>query len=438
MECLRTRVRFPPPPPFFYKGELIDKIMSRFIKIFATIAISLILVSTQGFPLKGAPAAAKTIPVIKVTVEDSSQASVVRISGSSNLAYNLKKSSDSLIITFRALNGLKLEKSPFTSQIIKSIDLAKSPEAYLLIIKTGSPDFSFTSSARKNPFELTLNFKLKNMGTARESQPAETVAKTSPSRNNESSSGASSPPAERVSQEVISGRPRPKGVKTIVIDPGHGGIEAGAKGNYGTLEKDVTLAVAKKLKERIEGELKYRVVMTRDSDVVVALDRRAAVANNNKADVFISIHANGSRRTNARGSETYFLSLNATDEEARRLAYFENNSGELENRLGEQDFDDLKLILWDMAQSIYIKQSSQLAEFVQNQLNQFLSTQNRGIKQAPFKVLAGVACPAILVEIAFITNPEEEKKLQSEDFQTQVAEAIYRGLSGYFDLYEKP
>ena len=223
-----------------------------------------------------------------------------------------------------------------------------------------------------------------------------------------------------------------------MIDPGHGGIETGAKGNYGTLEKDVTLAVAKKLKERIEGELKYRVVMTRDSDVVVALDRRAAVANNNKADVFISIHANGSRRTNARGSETYFLSLNATDEEARRLAYFENNSGELENRLGEQDFDDLKLILWDMAQSAYIKQSSQLAEFVQNQLNQFLNTQNRGIKQAPFKVLTGVACPAILVEIAFITNPEEEKKLQSEDFQTQVAEAIYRGLSGCFDLYEKP
>jgi len=438
VECLRTRVRFPPPPPFFYKVELIDKIMSRFIKIFATIAISLILVSAQGFPLKGAQAAAKTIPVIKVTVEDSSQASVVRISGSSNLAYNLKKSSDSLIITFRALSGLKLEKSPFTSQIIKSIDLAKSPEAYLLIIKTGSPDFSFTTSARKNPFELTLNIKLKNVAAAREGQPAETVAKTSPSRNGESSSGASSPPADRVSQEVISGHPRQKDVKTIVIDPGHGGIETGAKGNYGTLEKDVTLAVAKKLKERIEGELKYRVVMTRDSDVVVALDRRAAVANNNKADVFISIHANGSRRTNARGSETYFLSLNATDEEARRLAYFENNSGELENRLGEQDFDDLKLILWDMAQSIYIKQSSQLAEFVQNQLNQFLSTQNRGIKQAPFKVLAGVACPAILVEIAFITNPEEEKKLQSEDFQTQVAEAIYRGLSGYFDLYEKP
>ncbi|MBP8601716.1 MAG: N-acetylmuramoyl-L-alanine amidase [Candidatus Saccharicenans sp.] len=227
-------------------------------------------------------------------------------------------------------------------------------------------------------------------------------------------------------------------MKTIVIDPGHGGIEIGAKGNYGTLEKDVTLAVAKKLKERIEGELKYRVVMTRDSDVVVALDRRAAVANNNKADLFISIHANGSRRNNARGSETYFLSLNATDEESRRLAYFENNSGELENRLGEQDFDDLKLILWDMAQSAYLKQSSQLAEFVQGQLNQLLNTQNRGIKQAPFKVLTGVACPAILVEVAFITNPDEEKKLRSEEFQSQVAEALFGGLNEYFRLYEKP
>jgi len=412
--------------------------MSRFIKILAAITVSLILVSAQGSLLKGASAGAKAIPVIKVKVEDSSQASLVRISGSSNLAYNLKKSSDSLIVVFRAPGGLRLEKTAFTSKVIKSIDLAKSPEAYLLVIKTGSPDFSFTSSARKDPFELTLNVKLKNEAVAKERKESETAAKAPLSRNNDSSPRAVSPPAERAGQEVISSHSHQKDVMTIVIDPGHGGIEIGAKGNYGTLEKDVTLAVARKLKQRIEGEFKYRVVMTRDSDVVVALDRRAAVANNNKADVFISIHANGSRRNNARGSETYFLSLNATDEEARRLAYFENNSGELENRLGEQDFDDLKLILWDMAQSAYIKQSSQLAEFVQNQLNQFLNTQNRGIKQAPFKVLTGVACPAILVEVAFITNPEEEKKLQSEEFQAQVAEAIYRGLSAYFDLYEKP
>jgi N-acetylmuramoyl-L-alanine amidase len=414
--------------------------MPRYIKIFLTLILvaSLSLASGPGSLQAESPAGAKTTPVIKVTVEDSLEVTRVKISGSSNLVYNLKKSSDSLIVTFRALAGLKLEKTPFTSQVVKSVDLAKSPEAYLLIIKAVSPDFSFSHSARKSPFELIINLKLKNKVAVKETRPAEAATKTPPAKDNEISPPAANQPAEGVRLEPAAGNSTKKDFKTIVIDPGHGGIETGAKGNYGTLEKDVTLAVAKKLKERIERDLKYRVVLTRETDVVVGLERRAAVANNNKADLFISLHANGSKRAKARGSETYFLSLNATDEESRRLAYFENNSGELENRLGEQDFDDLKLILWDMAQSAYLKQSSQLADFVQNQLNQLLSTQNRGIKQAPFKVLTGVACPAILVEIAFITNPEEEKKLQSEEFQAQVVEAVYQGLSQYFQLYEKP
>ncbi|MDD8020572.1 MAG: N-acetylmuramoyl-L-alanine amidase [Acidobacteriota bacterium] len=412
--------------------------MPKFIKIFLAVAASLILFSGQVVLCLETGARTKEVPVIKVSVEDSSDLAMVKISGTDNLVYSLKKSSNSLIITFRALLGLKLEKIPFSSELIKSIDLAKSPEAYLLIIKTTSSDFSFTHSARKSPFEITINIKLNNETAVGETKPVEMAGSSLPIKQDGTEQPEMVQAAGQTSKDLAPGHPAQKGIRTIVIDPGHGGIESGAKGNYGSLEKDITLSVAKKLRDKIEGELKYRVVMTRDSDVVVALDRRAAVANNNKADLFISIHANGSRRTKARGSETYFLSLNATDEESRRLAYFENNSGELENRLGEQDFDELKLILWDMAQSAYLKQSSQLADLVQSQLNQLLNTQNRGIKQAPFKVLTGVASPAILVEIAFITNPEEEKKLQSEEFQTQVAEAIYRGLNEYFHLYEVP
>jgi N-acetylmuramoyl-L-alanine amidase len=93
------------------------------------------------------------------------------------------------------------------------------------------------------------------------------------------------------------------------------------------------------------------------------------------------------------------------------------------------------MILWDMAQTAYIRQSSQLAEMIQAELNSLLGTRNRGIKQAPFKVLTGVACPAVLIEAAFISNPEEEKKLASERFQMSVAEAIYRGLAKYLQLY---
>lgn len=217
-------------------------------------------------------------------------------------------------------------------------------------------------------------------------------------------------------------------LRTVVIDPGHGGLETGAKGRFGNLEKDITLAVSLKLKALIEKDMGFEVVLTRDRDVDVSIENRAAVANNHKAGLFISVHANGSVQRKAAGSETFFLSLNATDEDTRRLAYLENNSNELQSRIDPSSTDDLMMILWDMAQNAYIKQSSRLAELVQGELDAMLGTRNRGIKQAPFKVLTGVACPAILVETAFISNPDEEQKLASDEFQTKIAEAIYRGL----------
>ena len=222
----------------------------------------------------------------------------------------------------------------------------------------------------------------------------------------------------------------------MVIDPGHGGMETGAKGKFGNLEKDITLAISLKLKALVERNMGFEVVLTHDKDVDVSVENRSAIANNRKAGLFISIHANGAVQKKAAGSETFFLSLNGTDEETRRLAYLENNSSALQSRIDPSSDDDLMMILWDMAQTAYIKQSSQLAEMVQGELDALLGTKNRGIKQAPFKILAGVACPAILVEAAFISNPEEEQKLASEDFQARVAEAIYRGLARYLRMPE--
>lgn len=371
----------------------------------------------------------QTVPVIEVEVADTSAGSRLKISSRANLNYDLQKAGNMLTVSFRSIRGLRFDRAAFHSQLVTSIDLAKSPEAYLLLIKTITPDFTYTQSARQNPFELTIELKIRE-----EQSPVETRPATS-----ERPSGVPVQP-QAVTPDQLSAQPvtARKQIKTIVIDPGHGGNEIGARGPYGTLEKDITLSVSRKLKEAIERGLKYRVVMTRETDISVPLGRRAAIANNNKADLFISIHVNGSRRAKATGSETFFLSLNASDEESRRLAYFENNSQKLGNRVPEKDFDDLKLILWDMAQSAYLKQSSQLAELVQQELNELLNTRNRGVKQAPFKVLTGAACPAILVEVAFITNPEEEKMLQSEDFQARVAEAIYRGLNKFLQLYEKP
>jgi N-acetylmuramoyl-L-alanine amidase len=223
---------------------------------------------------------------------------------------------------------------------------------------------------------------------------------------------------------------------TIVIDPGHGGLDIGAKGKFGSLEKDITLSISVKLRALIEQSLAYRVVLTREKDLDVSLENRSAVANNNDAALFISIHTNGSFRKNAQGAETYFMSLNASDEDTRKLAYLENNSTSLEGRISEEAKDDVKMILWDMAQAAYIRQSARLAEEIQRELNlPPLGIENRGIKQAPFKVLTGAACPAVLVEVAFISSPEEERNLVKDEFQAQIAQALFRGLVRYLRLF---
>jgi N-acetylmuramoyl-L-alanine amidase len=208
-------------------------------------------------------------------------------------------------------------------------------------------------------------------------------------------------------------------------------LEAGAEGKFGTLEKDLTLAISLKLAEIVRQTRASNVVLTRDRDVDISLEDRSAIANNNKATVFISIHVNGSYRKGAAGPETFFLSKDATDEESRRVAFLENNSEDLENSIQAEDQDVIKMILWDMAQTAYLKQSSQLAEDIQSQLNLLWGTKNRGIKQAPFKVLTGVACPAVLVEVAFLSNPQEERKLLTEEYQRKVAETIYTGLAKF-------
>ncbi|MHB8053769.1 MAG: N-acetylmuramoyl-L-alanine amidase family protein [Candidatus Aminicenantales bacterium] len=228
---------------------------------------------------------------------------------------------------------------------------------------------------------------------------------------------------------------RAAALRNIVIDPGHGGLDAGAKGKFGSREKDVTLSIGLKLKNLIEKTMSYRVIMTREKDLDISLENRAAVANNNDAQLFISIHANGSIRKKAHGAETFFMNVNASDEETRKLAYYENTSGELDKQIAAGEQDEVKMILWDMAQSAYVRQSSRLAEMIQEEINQALRLENRGIKQAGFKVLQGVACPAVLVEVAFISNADEERKLNDEAFQNQVAETIYRGLSRYLKLF---
>lgn len=336
-------------------------------------------------------------PFLQLTVEDMASSARITLSSNVLLRSTAEKNGVYLLVKVRADQAFHIRRSAFQSRFIDSIGWTQGGDFYTLNIKTKLTEFDYVSSTLTEPSRLVIDLLPKGV----------TLESTAP-------------PAQSLSQNT----------RTIIIDPGHGGLEVGAIGPSGTLEKDITLPLSQKLKAIIERNLSYRVVLTRDRDVDVPLERRAAIANNERAFLFISIHANGYRGTKARGAETYFLNLNATDEEARRLAYMENNSTATDKIEGDSE-DPIQMILWDMAQSNYLKQSSQLAEYIQAELNTLRGTRNRGVKQAPFKVLTGVACPAVLVEVAFISNPEEESKLITEDFRGTVAQAIYAGLAKF-------
>jgi len=214
------------------------------------------------------------------------------------------------------------------------------------------------------------------------------------------------------------------GIRAIVIDPGHGGGEPGARGANGTLEKDVTLAVARRLESAIERRLGIRVILTRDGDQTVALDERAEQANNNKADLFVSLHANASTARAAAGAEVYYLGLEEYGGEAERAA---RTSGVALPVFGGGT-RDIELIPWELAQARYLDRSAALAGMVEEQLRQRVPMSPRALQQGPLRVLVGANMPAVLVEMGFLTNPDEERALTSEPFQNAVVQALLESI----------
>jgi N-acetylmuramoyl-L-alanine amidase len=230
-----------------------------------------------------------------------------------------------------------------------------------------------------------------------------------------------------VPEEIL--REEPKGLSVVVLDPGHGGRSLGAEGSTGTLEKNLVLSVAEKLKKQLEEGLGIKVVLTRTADYYVGLKERTAIANNNGADLFLSIHANATFRREIEGFETYYLNFKSSDRDAGKYAEMENRA--LGVRGGEDDEALLEAILWDMAQTSFINESREFASSVQRSLVRDLRGSDRGVRQAPLAVLMGARMPAVLVEIGFISNPEQEIKLNRESHQEQIARALYRAIEDY-------
>jgi N-acetylmuramoyl-L-alanine amidase len=214
----------------------------------------------------------------------------------------------------------------------------------------------------------------------------------------------------------------------IVIDPGHGGHDTGTIGPNGLLEKDLVLDVSKRLGKLLEARLGAGVVFTRRDDTFIPLETRTSIANQEQADLFVSVHANSSRDSDARGVETYYLNFTSSPDALEVAAR--------ENAAADKSIHELQDLVKKIALKEKIEESREFAADVQQSLHTGLAAKNtairdRGVKKAPFVVLIGANMPSILAEISFISNPNDEKRLKSADYRQRIAESLYRGIARY-------
>jgi N-acetylmuramoyl-L-alanine amidase len=221
----------------------------------------------------------------------------------------------------------------------------------------------------------------------------------------------------------------------VIVDAGHGGEDHGARGRAGLVEKKLVLDVSRRLAKRLRSR-GLTVILTRDEDEFVPLEARTSVANDARGDLFVSIHANSSRSAKPRGIETYFVSLEASDDLSHQVARRENAAfGEVAP--ASLKLDSLSAILGDMAVNEHVRESSGFAKLAQAELAKVDSAPSRGVKQAPFVVLMGVRMPATLVEIGFLSNARDERALRTAERREAIAYALTRAVAAFGASYDK-
>lgn len=244
------------------------------------------------------------------------------------------------------------------------------------------------------------------------------------------------PPAERPIETPLTNKPATQNgtrLITVAIDAGHGGEDPGAKGANGSREKDITLAIAKKLKQRIDEEPNMRGILTRDADFFIPLHGRVVKARNMQADLFISVHADAFIRPDARGSSVFALSeKGATSASARYLAKKENESDLIGGVSLDNKDMNLARTLLDLSQTATINDSLKLGKHVLKNIGEINTLHKGSVEQAGFAVLKSPDIPSILVETAFISNPDEERRLNDDAYRARLVEAIVNGVKKYF------
>lgn len=371
-------------------------------------AVPRLLIPLFGVPVEWRPGSRAlllgSVRIPRISLASSVTGGAVRLTleASSDVVFRVSKQEGQINIAIAAdAVDVTFDRERLTGGVVDGVQYLGGRE-HLVTVTLGRRFESFQATEQEAPRRLILDFQATPLAARPQAAPP------SPSR--------AAPQPERT-------------VRTVVIDPGHGGAEVGAQGPGGALEKDVTLGVARRLRAILSGSYGIQAFLTRERDQDLALDERTAIANNFKADLFVSIHVNASRSQVANGSEVYFLSYQASDDESRRVAQIEGAHVVPESP--SADGSDLAMILWDMAQALHLEDSSTLATRMQEELAVVTGSQGRGVKQAPFRVLVGAAMPAVLVELAFISHPEEEKLLVSDAYQSKLAAALARGISRF-------
>jgi N-acetylmuramoyl-L-alanine amidase/type II secretory pathway predicted ATPase ExeA len=314
---------------------------------------------------------------------------------------------------------------------VKAVRAAQNSDGVVRVVLDESGTVDYSARVLSNPTRLVIDAYPRPANDTKPGDAGTALAA--------SAAAGTGVPGSPTSQTPIAGQydqrtlTRELGLKIsrIVIDPGHGGHDTGTIGAHGLLEKDVCLDVAMRLGQLIKKRLpNAEVIYTRDSDRYVSLEERTAIANQGKADLFISIHANWSDDHAVRGVETYYLDL-ATSPESRQTAT-------RENELSQLPVHDLQNLIKEIANNDKIKESKEFALDVQNSLSQGLQRAsqhetNRGVKRAPFIVLMGAEMPAVLSEIAFVSNANDETLLAKSDQRERMAEGLYNGIANYLE-----
>jgi N-acetylmuramoyl-L-alanine amidase len=402
---------------------------------------------------------------VVVTLDDTVKYDVYHITHPDRIYFDLYKA--------RIDNTLAHKTITVEDGLLKSVRVAQNKEGVVRIVLDVNGARDYSAYLVKNPYRLVIDVRsgppaqvAQREGTdsatptaAASQKPASPASETVTVNANDSAAADAKPSAKTVAKaplpmskknaaDVAALRPpaQPKpnrdgthsltralGLKIsrIVIDPGHGGHDTGTIGPHGLMEKDLCLDVALRLGRLIEQKLPgAEVIYTRKDDTFIPLEERTIIANEAKADLFISIHANSSPDHSARGVETYYLNF-ATSPDAMEVAT-------RENALSQEPVHDLQDLIKKIARNDKIEESKELADDIQNSLSQRLqlvshSERNRGVKKAPFIVLIGANMPSVLSEISFVSNPSDEKLLLKADQRQRIADGLYRGISSYLE-----